>query len=572
MSSHYIPTWSTQACTKIGSTHLHPLHTQPDSPIHTQPDSPIHNQHDSLIHLPTQVTAKSTHQTTADRSQSHMPPRPSIYTSATSERRALRNRERDPDWVPRPPNAFIIFRAEYSRRHAQANKGGESTTEKTLSKRAAEAWKTLTAEHKQPYKIRAELERQEHAKKHPDYRYKPRRRAADLQKGLGSMTRREQVELFVERTISRTSSLSECDDASCDYMSPSSPTSLTSSSSPEPPETPLRDSSPVIPLRDEPRSSSMPPAHNLPTYTHYHDSSVLSLERCVSTPSLGSSAFATADSNVDNSIALSSSFIEADSVPWAAEYPDPSCNMLAGIPDSSIPSSFAFQVDNAQDNLSFETSSETAVEVPVTYGIHPSMLMARASTSGGSCPPSGSGPLSHRRRRAATASGTFPSPLTAVTSSLAGWNGSIASVTTANPDVYPETPCCSPISVPGYTGDPNVALWQNQASSSSSLIPPVAEFDLDRTPRYADFPQSVHGAYMLPGALPPAAGTDPTLNPYNMGQMLGEGTSSAGALDGTDANYKAYTQGLLDLGIEPTMYTMSPFEELDLSEFFDFNN
>lgn len=172
--------------------------------------------------------------------------RPSMYaytsfTSATSERRAQRNRERDPDWVPRPANAFIIFRAEYSHRHAQTHKNDPPTAEKTLSKRAAEAWKKLTASEKEPYKKRSEQERLEHARRYPNYRYKPRRHSADASHPP-QMSRREQVESFVRRAAirarARRQSQSESDSAS-DYTYPESPASMTSSSSSEPPDTPL---------------------------------------------------------------------------------------------------------------------------------------------------------------------------------------------------------------------------------------------------------------------------------------------------------------------------------------------
>lgn len=63
---------------------------------------------------------------------------------SSSDRRAIRNRLRDPDWVPRPRNAFIIFRCEYSRKHARDPSDPSdrsSRCDKTLSKRAGEEWR-----------------------------------------------------------------------------------------------------------------------------------------------------------------------------------------------------------------------------------------------------------------------------------------------------------------------------------------------------------------------------------------------------------------------------------------------
>src|SRR6266550_2637147 len=46
-------------------------------------------------------------------------------------------------WVARPRNAFIIFRCQYVRRHSRMGRRARGTgapAEKSLSKRAAEAW------------------------------------------------------------------------------------------------------------------------------------------------------------------------------------------------------------------------------------------------------------------------------------------------------------------------------------------------------------------------------------------------------------------------------------------------
>jgi HMG (high mobility group) box len=104
---------------------------------------------------------------------------PSYPPFSSSDRRALRNRQRDPDWVPRPRNAFIIFRCEYSRKHARdSNDTSDKSTrsDKTLSKRAAEEWRCLSAEEREQYKILAVQEKAAHALQNPDYRFKPVRR------------------------------------------------------------------------------------------------------------------------------------------------------------------------------------------------------------------------------------------------------------------------------------------------------------------------------------------------------------------------------------------------------------
>jgi hypothetical protein len=104
---------------------------------------------------------------------------PSTSSLSSSDRRAIRNRLRDPDWVPRPRNAFIIFRCEYSRKHARDpsdSSDRSSRCDKTLSKRAGEEWRRLSAAEREQYKVLAEQEKLTHALQNPDYRFKPMRR------------------------------------------------------------------------------------------------------------------------------------------------------------------------------------------------------------------------------------------------------------------------------------------------------------------------------------------------------------------------------------------------------------
>ena len=129
-------------------------------------------------HLTSYEPAPPSPDSSVDGSHTDTSSLPSPLTS--SDRRAIRNRQRDPDWVPRPRNAFIIFRCEYSRRHArESNDTSEraNRSDKTLSKRAAEEWRCLPAAEREQYKILAEQEKAAHALQNPDYRFKPVRRA-----------------------------------------------------------------------------------------------------------------------------------------------------------------------------------------------------------------------------------------------------------------------------------------------------------------------------------------------------------------------------------------------------------
>jgi hypothetical protein len=87
--------------------------------------------------------------------------------------------QRDPSWVPRPRNAFIIFRCQYSRENARKKCGDDADivqTAKTISKRAAEAWKKLPPSEVEHYRELAAQERDEHARKNPHYRFRPVKR------------------------------------------------------------------------------------------------------------------------------------------------------------------------------------------------------------------------------------------------------------------------------------------------------------------------------------------------------------------------------------------------------------
>ncbi|KAF5324629.1 hypothetical protein D9611_004141 [Ephemerocybe angulata] len=116
------------------------------------------------------------------------PSSPASSTSALSddqsERRPEGNGKKgDPNWIARPRNEFILFRCDYVRKHTK--EGGNKRTrrapgqeaEKTLSKLAAEAWRALPSEERVYWREQANLERNDHARKYPDYRYRPKKSA-----------------------------------------------------------------------------------------------------------------------------------------------------------------------------------------------------------------------------------------------------------------------------------------------------------------------------------------------------------------------------------------------------------
>ncbi|KAK2461233.1 hypothetical protein APHAL10511_006760 [Amanita phalloides] len=72
--------------------------------------------------------------------------------------------------IPRPRNAFIIFRSYY---YLRAKATQTDINQNSLSCAAASAWKALSDEEKRPYRRQAEDEKLTHYKKHPNYVYTP---------------------------------------------------------------------------------------------------------------------------------------------------------------------------------------------------------------------------------------------------------------------------------------------------------------------------------------------------------------------------------------------------------------
>ena len=105
-------------------------------------------------------------------------------------------RRGDPTWVPRPRNPFIIFRCEYSREHSRGDgkrirrPPGSQPVEKTLSKRAAEAWHQLSPEEKNRFKELADREKEKHAVLYPDYRFKPMKRGTASGAASGAVAKK----------------------------------------------------------------------------------------------------------------------------------------------------------------------------------------------------------------------------------------------------------------------------------------------------------------------------------------------------------------------------------------------
>ena len=73
---------------------------------------------------------------------------------------------------PRPKNSFFIFRQEWYSEQKRTNQPGILQCE--FSKEAADIWKNAPQSFRDPYIQKAKLEKEEHQRRYPDYKYHPK--------------------------------------------------------------------------------------------------------------------------------------------------------------------------------------------------------------------------------------------------------------------------------------------------------------------------------------------------------------------------------------------------------------
>ncbi|KAK7039806.1 HMG box domain-containing protein [Favolaschia claudopus] len=88
-----------------------------------------------------------------------------------TRKRQPRGKRRSQGYIPRPPNAFMLFRADFVRqKHVpgtiEANHG-------SLSKIIGNCWRALPLAEKHIWEIKAKHAKAEHKQKYPDYKFRP---------------------------------------------------------------------------------------------------------------------------------------------------------------------------------------------------------------------------------------------------------------------------------------------------------------------------------------------------------------------------------------------------------------
>ncbi|KAI0692231.1 hypothetical protein BC835DRAFT_1416711 [Cytidiella melzeri] len=492
-------------------------------------------------------------------------PRPAHHRRQTSPIQGSR-RAPETNKVPRPRNAFIIFRCQNgSQLHSKDNVGlaRPPTPEKTLSKRAGAAWRNLPESEKQVFKDLAERERLEHQEKYPDYRYQPNRSKSTKARTAGPPTRREQVEsLLLRGSSSHSTNSSESSDSLC--PSPASERCTSPESGMMPALT--DDSGHSVSHR---RSASLPHLQMMSPQDPYPYSRTYFIEptSCDSSPGPG-----------PHRNSRRSKSARDRSYSPACLTPPPDCAFDLQYEHTTIPfSSLAPhsstlslpELVTLSECLALDEAAGSDFSTPQTS---PSTSAHEHSTdyflSHQAPPPTA---LFHRRQRSNTAPSVVMSPMTAVSTSIGNWNGAVTAtaaataglpnfIITPSDDNYSMgSPVAGPMTSPLTDGTVPYAqgFFGHQSRESygntSSLSIPEAEMDLDRTPRSTNFPVGIQEQYTQ--------------------------TLSISTLDfhSAQSNYdlQSYTAALDDLNISATSpydmaqgpNSMSLLEDINWSEF-----
>ncbi|KAJ3748432.1 hypothetical protein DFH05DRAFT_1588655 [Lentinula detonsa] len=119
----------------------------------------------------TDADAEDMYDDSADDSSATLFPPSSTPAPPPRRRRAPPGKRRSLGYIPRPPNAFMLFRADFVKQKHVPN--SIETNHSSLSKIIGSCWRSLPTEEKAIWEKRARAEKAEHKRKYPEYRFRP---------------------------------------------------------------------------------------------------------------------------------------------------------------------------------------------------------------------------------------------------------------------------------------------------------------------------------------------------------------------------------------------------------------
>jgi len=96
---------------------------------------------------------------------------PSVSNDCPAPRRSGHNKRKPENHIPRPPNAFILFRSAFIKNQHVSTK--VETSHSTLSKIIGLTWQNLPNEERQIWHQKAKLALKDHKRRFPDYAFRP---------------------------------------------------------------------------------------------------------------------------------------------------------------------------------------------------------------------------------------------------------------------------------------------------------------------------------------------------------------------------------------------------------------
>ncbi|KAJ7262668.1 hypothetical protein B0H12DRAFT_304554 [Mycena haematopus] len=103
--------------------------------------------------------------------------------------------------IPKPRNAFILFRCDYSR---QNDRKSTQYDQNDVSRLVGTIWRNMTREQRAPWMVLAEAEKKKHAVLYPGYKYTPRnRKSKPTEKEVVEMIAREAEKAVETEAVER---------------------------------------------------------------------------------------------------------------------------------------------------------------------------------------------------------------------------------------------------------------------------------------------------------------------------------------------------------------------------------